>query len=260
MRTRTASTPTAAPPIAAVGVEAVRVRISVEAERLGAGHARLCQPGEDIGLDVELVMAPAAGGEEALVGGVGLAEAAGEGFVHLIALAGDHRADGGGDPLAPGAVLFHRGDDRFDDAGKGAFPAGMGGADHAGLAVGEQDRRAVRREDAQDEARPVGDDRVGLGPGVVGPRRVRIERVGRMDLMDRDQGSARRHGGDGAAAIFVNGVAVVVGAEADVEARIVARRDAALAPEKAVREAGQAGGADHLDGAHSRSSRMTGSV
>ena len=45
---------------AAVAEEAVGIGIGVEAERLGAGHAGLGEPGEDIGFEVELVMALAA--------------------------------------------------------------------------------------------------------------------------------------------------------------------------------------------------------
>ena len=52
---------------------------------------------------------------------------------------------------------------------KRALPAGMGGTDHAGLRVGEQDRRAIGGEDAEREAGPVGDDGVGMGAGIVGP-------------------------------------------------------------------------------------------
>ena len=42
---------------------------------------------------------------------------------------------------APQAL--HRRDGRFRDAGDGAAPAGMRGADHAGRGIGEQDRAAV---------------------------------------------------------------------------------------------------------------------
>ena len=49
-----------------------------------------------------------------------------------------------------------------DDAAGGALPAGMGGADDAGLGVGEQHRRAVGGEDAEQQVRAVGDHRVGF--------------------------------------------------------------------------------------------------
>ena len=41
-----------------------------------------------------------------------------------------------------------------------AFPAGMGGADHARLGVGEQHRRAIGGEDAQRHAGQGGDQAV----------------------------------------------------------------------------------------------------
>ena len=43
-------------------------------------------------------------------------------------------------------------------------PAGMGRADHARLAVGQQHRRAIGGDDAEQQAGPVGDQRVGLRP------------------------------------------------------------------------------------------------
>ena len=76
-----------------------------------------------------------------------------------------------------------------------------------------------------------------------------------MDLVDRDQGRARRQGGDRAPAVFLDGGAIVVGAETDVEAGIGPRRHAALAAEKAVRDAGQRARADDFD-AHSFSRMM----
>ena len=69
------------------------------------------------------------------------------------------------DPAALGAEPLHLRDRRLDHAAERALPAGMGGADHARLAVGEQDRRAVGGEDAEREAGPVGDHRVGAAAG-----------------------------------------------------------------------------------------------
>ena len=47
------------------------------------------------------------------------------------------------DALAGRAELGHGLDRRLDDPGERAAPARMGGADHAGLGIGQQDRRAV---------------------------------------------------------------------------------------------------------------------
>ena len=115
-------------------------------------------------------MALAAEREEALMLGIGLGEAAQEALVHLVGLAGDARPDRGGDSAAPRAAPLHLRHRRLDHPAQRALPAGMGGGDHARLAVGEQDRRAVGGEDSEHEARPVGDHRVGLGPGVVRQR------------------------------------------------------------------------------------------
>ena len=52
-----------------------------------------------------------------------------------------------------GAEPLHRRDRRLGHAAERAVPAGMGGADHARLRVGEQDRRAVGGEDAEQRGR-----------------------------------------------------------------------------------------------------------
>ena len=70
----------------------------------------------------------------------------------------------------------HRRHDAFQHAVERTLPAGMGGADHAGLRVGQQDRAAIGGEHAQEQARPVGDQRVGLGRGRHCPR-VRSRRA-----------------------------------------------------------------------------------
>ena len=131
----------------------------------------------------------------------------------------------------------------------------MGGGDHARLPVREQHRRAIGGEDAEREAGAVGDDRVGLGAGVVGPGRGRVDGVGRMDLVDGDEPGAGRDRLDRAAAILGDGVAVVVRAEADIEAGADALRHAAAPAEKAVRDVAQHRRADDFD-AHSFSRMM----
>ena len=71
--------------------------------------------------------------------------------------------------LAPRAELLHRGDGRIGDSGERAAPAGMGGADHPGLVIGEQDRRAIGGQDSEQQVRAVGDHRVGVRPLVLRP-------------------------------------------------------------------------------------------
>ena len=53
--------------------------------------------------------------------------------------------------LAPSAAIAAM--RRLEHAGDRAAPAGMGGADHAGLRVGEQDRCAVGGDDAERDVR-----------------------------------------------------------------------------------------------------------
>ena len=59
------------------------------------------------------------------------------------------------------AELRHRAHGRLDHARERAAPAGVGGADHAGLGIGEQDRRAVGAEHAERDAGAIADQRVG---------------------------------------------------------------------------------------------------
>src|SRR3546814_1464197 len=85
---------------AAVRVETRGVRIGVLAQHLDARDPGGGEAVRDIGFEVELRMARAAGGEEALVGGIGFLEAGDEGGIDLVAGARDARADRGGDPRA----------------------------------------------------------------------------------------------------------------------------------------------------------------
>ena len=70
--------------------------------------------------------------------------------------------------ISAGAQAFHCRDSRLDHPGHGAAPAGVGGAHDARFRVGEQHRRAISGQDADDEAGRAGDDGVGLRAGVPG--------------------------------------------------------------------------------------------
>ncbi len=78
----------------------------------------------------------------------------------------------------------------------------MGRADHAGLGIGEQHRRAIGGEDSEQQPGPVGDHRVGVRPLVLRPRLLDIDGVGRMDLVHGRQLGAGQHRGDRAAAVL----------------------------------------------------------
>jgi hypothetical protein len=69
-----------------------------------------------------------------------------------------------------------------------------------------------------------------------------------MDLVQRHQRMTGRDGGDGAAAVLVDRLAIVIGAEADIEARMDPGGDAAPAAEETVGDAGERRGADGGDG------------
>ena len=66
-------------------------------------------------------------------------------------------------PCARGPPARDHGlDRRLDHPGERAAPAGMGGADHAGVRIRQQHRRAVGREHAERDAGTVGNQRIGL--------------------------------------------------------------------------------------------------
>src|SRR3546814_19572809 len=82
-------------------------------------------------LEVELRMARAAGGEEALVGGIGFLEAGAEGGIDLVAGARYARADRGGDPRAIGAAALPRATHHLGTAADLALPPGHSPPHHA---------------------------------------------------------------------------------------------------------------------------------
>jgi len=209
----------------------------------------------DIGFEIELVMAGLAGGEEALVRGVGVVEPSHKAVVDLIAGAGDARADRGGDALAPGAEPFHRGERRIGHAADRTLPPGMRGTDHAGLGIGEQHRRAIGGEDAEREARTIGDQRIGMRPRRLVPGIGDGDGLGAVHLEQADQPPAGQHRPDRAPAILADRPRIVVGAEPDIQPGMHADGDAPAPAEKAVRHASQCGRADYLD-RHSTSLMM----
>jgi hypothetical protein len=69
---------------AAIAEEAILVGIGIEAQRLDIPHARRRDARDDIGFDIELVMARPAIGEEELIGRIRRAEAREEAVVDLV--------------------------------------------------------------------------------------------------------------------------------------------------------------------------------
>jgi hypothetical protein len=83
---------------------------------------------------------------------------------------GDARAQSGRDPARRGAKARHGGERGLEHAAQRPLPPGVDGTDHTRLTVSQQHRAAVGGQHAQDQARPVGDERIGLGRRVVVPR------------------------------------------------------------------------------------------
>src|SRR5580704_12911855 len=116
----------------------------------------------------------------------------------------------------------------------------MGGADDAGVWVGEQDRPAIRGADADGECPHARDDGVGAGPGLGQPRRFRDHHLRRMNLIAGQEAvrldpDRSRH----ARAVFSDMGAVVVRSDAAIEACIEAAGNAPLAREEAVADAAE---------------------
>ncbi len=128
-----------------------------------------------------------------------------------------------------------------------AAPAGVRRTDHAGPAIGEQHRGAIGGYDAEQQPRPIGDQRVRLGPRVVGPRLNGRDSIGRMDLVDRCQRRAGQHCGNGAPPILLDGIRVVVGSMANLQARDDPARNAAPPGKEAVRDTREGFGLDRLN-------------
>ena len=137
------------------------------------------------------------------------------------------------------------------DSAERAAPPGMGGADHAGLSISEQDRRAIGGQYGEQQPGPVGDHGIGVRARVLRPRRKRVDDLGRMDLVDGDQSCA---GGDRfrrQAPVLLDRSAVVIAPKSDIEAGKLTRGNAAAPSKEAMGQAAKQRRADDLD-AHSK--------
>ncbi len=119
----------------------------------------------------------------------------------------------------------------------------MGGADDAGLKVGKEDRPAIGGENAEREARNIGDHRVGFGPASVIDWRCDGYDGGAVDLMDGDEAGFREiEGGSHNAAVAAHGFKIVARTRAAVERGEQPGRKAALAGEETVADVGSVEG------------------
>lgn len=124
-------------------------------------------------------------------------------------------------------------------------------ADHPGVAIREQHRRAIRGEDAEQQPRPIGDERIGARAQPILERFDHRHRIARMDLIDSRQLRAGQDRVARAPAILGDGGGIVLRSGADVQPRNDARGDAPAPPQKAVGDSAQRAGAMNLHRAHS---------
>jgi len=221
---------------AAEAEKAVGFGIGVEVQFLDLADTGGDQPVNDIAFKVEMRLAGWAGDEEPCVLPVGVEEPCTERLVHFVGRLSDAWPDRGMNAFAPRAEALHCLNRRVGHPRECAAPSGMGGADDDGFVIGEQDRRAVGGENPDQQVGTVGDQAIGARPRVLRPGCVGDDHLGGMDLMDRRKLGFGEQRGNGEAAIAGDRLAVVVAAEADVEAGAFADRDAAAAAEEAVRE------------------------
>src|SRR5580700_11307636 len=147
---------------AAEAVKPLRIGIGAKPDILDMADARPGQPRADIAGKVEHGMAVACGRrEEAMAGGVFGVKAGNKIGADLVIGLPDHRPDHSADLAALGAEPLHGIDRGLDDARKRAAPAGMGGADDAGVWFGEENRPAIRGADPDGECPDARDDGVG---------------------------------------------------------------------------------------------------
>ena len=112
-------------------------------------------------------------------------------------------------------------------------------ADHAGLGIGEQHRRAIGGQDAERDPGPVGHHRVGMRAQALVPRPGHRDAIGRMDLVRVEQDRAGQHRVARQPAVFGDDRGIVVRSGADIEPGIEPGRYPAAPPEKAVRHVAQ---------------------
>ena len=190
--------------------------------------------------------------EVTLVLGIPVDERLPESAIHLVSSWADAGSDTGDGRRWVCSQADHRGDRGFDDAVERAPPAGVGGGDHAGGGIRQEDGRAVRRQNSEGDPRQVGRQRVRPD------RRSRVipvvdgAHVGTVDLMDGSQirrihAENPRHPGS----VGRDVVAVVRRTETAVQRSVYAVRDAAPARIEAV---GNSGGIGQIPGLKRRGS------
>ena len=156
---------------AAVAEKARRVRIGAEPKVLDALDFSTFEPRPDVAGQVEHRVAGAGGRrEEAIVCGIGRLEAIDELRADLVVRLADHRPERGADAARCAPSFSIAAIVASSTPVSAPLPSGVRRADHTGLRVGEQDRPAVRRGDADRQTRHACDDRVGARGVLARPR------------------------------------------------------------------------------------------
>ena len=137
---------------AAVAVEAVGVGISVEVQRFDFADARARSAGGRHRLRGRSAACRPVRREKARVVGIGSRNRARNASSTSYDAGAMHGPTAARICVAPGAELLHRRDCRVGHAGERAAPAGMRRADHPGIGIGEQHRRAIGGEDPEQQA------------------------------------------------------------------------------------------------------------
>ena len=161
--------------------------------------------------------------------------------VHLVTRLCNAWTDRGDDPTPFSAQCLHRRDGCIGHPSHRAFPPGMSRADHPGLPIGQQHRRAIGSHHPQQQTGPVGHQRICMRPLGIGPGCSDNHAIGRMYLVDRRQPRARQNRRHRAAAIFGHGFGLVAGAKAGVEAGDHPGRHATAPAQEPVRQAFEQG-------------------
>ena len=236
---------------AAVGVKTNGIRIGVQPEDVDLGKSRIPEPLSDIACQIEMRLLVGGLGKEAPVRRIGRHETVEEGRVDFVGLLRDAGADNGVDPVAAGAELLHRRHGRVRYAGDRTPPSGMRCSDDSRFGVGEQHRRAVCREDAEKKPGSVRHHCISVRSGVPRPGSLDVNRVSRMNLMNRGEVGVGKHRGDCAASVLLDRRPVVSAAETDVQSFKLAGRNASASAEKAVWNVAKRCGANDVDPAQS---------
>ena len=162
---------------AAIAEKARRIGIGTKAEILDVADPGPLEPRRDIAAEIELGVTVARRGREKPAAGRVLGGKARDQIgADLVARLPDHGSDAARmfSRIAPSRVIASI--VASMTPAERAAPAGMRGANHAGLRVGQKHRPAIGRGDADGERAHAGDDGVGARPLIAASTALRRRR------------------------------------------------------------------------------------